>query len=158
VKGKGWLLVDLDSGTVEPQFILSTRGIHDLKPIDGRDLEPAELDRAIQQRLTAIPGGLADQLVRLVVHDVPRQVARELNHGAIRAAKAAALHFHLDLRRPESQRAVGVGAPGPRQTLADVLRSFLSRRPLPERVDRDRFVARGVELLESVTFEPEVRA
>jgi DNA repair exonuclease SbcCD nuclease subunit len=157
VPGKGWLLVDLEAGTVEPQFILSTRGLHDLKPIEARDLTAAELDRLIQERLAAVPGGLADQMVRLVVHDAPRHLVRELNHAAVRTAKATALHFHLDLRRPEVQRTIGVGAPGPRQTLTDVLRSFLSRRPLPERVDRDRFVSHGVQLLESVTYEPEVQ-
>ncbi len=156
VPGKGWLLVDLEAGKVTPQFILSSRGLHDLKPIEGRGLAAAELDQLIQERLAAVPGGLADQLVRLVVHEVPRHVVRELNHAAVRAAKATALHFHLDLRRPEVQRTIGVGAPGPRQTLTDVLRGFLARRPLPERVDRDRFVTQGVQLLESVTYEPEV--
>ncbi len=155
VKGKGWLLVDLETGAVDRQFILSSRGLHDLKSIEGRGLTAAELDRLIQERLATVPGGLADQLVRLVVHDVSRQVVRELNHAAIRTAKATALHFHLDLRRPQVERTIGVGAPGPRQTLTDVLRSFLSRRPLPERVDRERFVKQGVDLLESVTFEPE---
>jgi len=158
VKGKGWLLVDLDTGVVEPKFILSSRGLHDLRPVDARGLTAAELDRAIQDRLATVSGGIAEKLIRLVVHDVPREVVRELDHAAIRSAKATALHFHLDLRRPDVQRSIGVGSPGPRQTLTDVLRSFLSRRPLPERVDRDRFVTRGVELLESVTFEPEVTA
>lgn len=153
VKGKGWLLVDLDRKAVEPQFILSSRNLFDLKPIEGRDLTARELDSQIQDRLAKLPGGLADQMIRLVVHDVPRHVARELDHAAIRAAKARALHFHLDLRRPDVQRSIGVGPPGPRQTLADVLRSFLNHRPLPERVDRDRFVTRGLALLEAATTE-----
>ena len=155
VPGKGWLLVDLATGEVAKQFILSSRKLIDLKPIESRDVVAAELDRLIQERLRSVSGGIADQMVRLVVNDVPRQVVRELDHAAIRVAKAAALHFHLDLRRPDVHRTIGIGAPGPRQTLADVLRSYLSRRPLPERIDRDRFVARGVELLEAATFEPE---
>ena len=43
-------------------------------------------------------------------YNVPRHIARELDHAAIRAHKAAALHFRLDLRRPESRRTVGIGA------------------------------------------------
>jgi len=155
VPGKGWLLVDLDSGRVERQYIEGARRLIDLKAIDGRDRTAAELDQAIQERLASVKGGIDDQLVRLVVHDVPRHLARDLDHAAIRAAKAKALHFHLDLRRPDVHRTIGVGAPGPRQTLTDVVRGFLARRPLPDRVDRDRFVERGVSLLESVSFEPE---
>lgn len=155
VPGKGWLLVDLDSGRVERQYIEGARRLIDLKAIDGRDRTAAELDQAIQERLASVKGGIDDQLVRLVVHDVPRHLARDLDHAAIRAAKAKALHFHLDLRRPDVHRTIGVGAPGPRQTLTDVVRGFLARRPLPDRVDRDRFVERGVNLLESVSFEPE---
>ena len=163
IKGKGWLLVDLDlviEGTAQPapQWVVPERRLFDLKAIEGKDLSALELDQAIQERLASVPGGIADQLVRLVVYDVARHVARELNHTAIRGAKAAALHFHLDLRRPDVHRIVGTGAPGGRQTLPDMVRSHLARRPLPERLDRDRFVERGVTLLESVSFEPEPEA
>ena len=44
----------------------------------------------------AVPGGIADKIVRLRVYDVPRHVGRELDHPAIRGYKAEALHFHLD--------------------------------------------------------------
>jgi len=156
VKGKGWLLVDLDREVVAPerQYVAASRGFYDLKYIQGRDLSAAELDAEIAARLAAVPGGIADQVVRLRVFDIPRHVAREIDHAAVRAAKAAALHFHLDLRRPDAARSIGVEAPGPRQTLADTLRAFLARRPLPEQIDRDRFVARGVALLEAVPYEP----
>ena len=156
VKGKGWLLVDLDERPLvpRPQFVAASRGLYDLKAFSARDLTAAEIDRQIGDRLAAVPGGIADQMLRLVVYDVPRHVAREIDHAAVRAAKASALQFHLDLRRPDAQNAISVGVPGPRQTLTDVLRAFLARRPLPEKVDRDRFVDRGVALLESVTYEP----
>ena len=78
-----------------------------------------------------------------------------MESAAIRSAKATALHFHLDFRRPDVHAKVGSGAPGQRQTLSAVVREFLGRRPLPDRIDRDVFVHRGVELLESVTVEPE---
>jgi len=92
--------------------------------------------------------------VRLVVHDVPRHVARELDHTAIRALKSDALHFHLDIRRPEIHRETGVGAPGHRQTLPEMVRAYLARRPLPQAVDRERFVTVGAELVESAEREP----
>jgi len=84
------------------------------------------------------------------VHDVPRPVAREVNHAQIRAWKASALHFHLDLRRPARIRLVGAGAPGRRQTLPELVHDWLVHRVLPGEIDRERFVSRGVELIEQV--------
>jgi hypothetical protein len=154
VRGKGWLLADLDTGEPTRHFIAPPRGLVDLKRIEAGGMGAAELDAQIAARLGSIKGGLADRLVRLVVQDVSRATVRDLNHSAIRAAKAAALHLHLDFRRPEINRMIGVGAPG-RKTLPEVLRDYLERRPLPERVERDRFVADGVALLESVSGDKE---
>ncbi|MBA2628122.1 MAG: DNA repair exonuclease, partial [Gemmatimonadales bacterium] len=128
VRCKGWLLADLETGTVEPRGITGTRRVLDLDPIEGAGLDAPSLDAAIQQRIGAVDGGIGDALVRLVVRDVPRHVARALDHGAIRALKSAAVQFNLDVRRPETHRDVGVGAPGRRQTLPDVVRGFLTRR------------------------------
>jgi hypothetical protein len=84
------------------------------------------------------------------VRNIPRHVARELDHAAIRALKASALHFHLDLRRPEIHRTIGMGAPGRRQTLPELVRSYLERRPLPAELDRDAFVRLGESLIDGV--------
>jgi DNA repair protein SbcD/Mre11 len=147
VKGKGWLLVDLDTGKVRRMPVSLARPVHDLRWIDATDLSPAEVDREIGNRLAEIPGGLADAIVRLVIIEIPRHVVRELDHAAIRAAKASALHLHLDFRRPELNRTSSSGAPGRRQTLSERVADFLNRRPLPERVPRKEFVALGLELL-----------
>jgi hypothetical protein len=68
----------------------------------------------------------------------------------VRSYKAEALHFHLDLRRPETHRIVGTGAPGRRQTLPDLVTSYLAARPLPAELDREAFVRLGRELMDSV--------
>jgi DNA repair protein SbcD/Mre11 len=148
--GKGWLLADLDSGRVERRRIPSARDILDLEPIQAEDRSASTLDAAIAERIEAVPGGIADKIVRLRVFDVPRHVARELNHAALRGYQADALHFHLDLRRPEIRRTVGVGTPSRRQTLPELVSSYLSQRPLPAELDRDAFVRLGRELMESV--------
>jgi len=150
VRGKGWLLVDLDRGTVTREPVPASRPIIDLEPIRGDGLGAEALDKLIEQRLHAVPGGVADRIVRLRVYDVPRHVARELDHAAIREWKAEALHFHLDIRRPEVQRTVGVGAPGRRQTLPDLVRDYLRGRPLPAELDREEFVRLGGDLLDAV--------
>jgi exonuclease SbcD len=150
VAGKGWLLVDLPGGTVTRQPVPLARRVLDLPPLYADGLRIDDIDRMLQERLAAIPGGYADQIVRQVVFNVPRESARQLDHAAIRSVKAAALHFQLDLRRPESARGIGVDAGGRRQSLAELLRDDLARRPLPADLDRDAFVAAGSGLLDAV--------
>lgn len=154
IEGKGWLLVELEAGQVlkvKRQGVPKARGIEDLPPLYADGLDAAALSAEIAARVASISGGtIVDKIVRLVVHNVPRHVARELDHAAIRALKTAALHFRLDLRRPEIHRTVGVGSPGKRQTLPEMVRYYLEHRPLPGDLDRERFVRLGVELMESV--------
>jgi len=151
--GKGWLLVDLESGKVEPQPVPLARAVLDLEPIDAEGQNAAAVDSLIRQRVDGAPGGIADQIVRVRVRDIPRHVARELNHAAIREYKTAALHFALDLQPPEVHRTVGVGAPGRRQTLPEMVRDYLARRPLPAELDRDAFVSLGEALMDAVERE-----
>jgi DNA repair protein SbcD/Mre11 len=150
VEGKGWLLADLEAGRVERRPVPLARAVLDLEPIQADGLIAADVNALIAARVAAVAGGVRDRIVRLRVYDVPRHVARELDHPAIRALKAEALHFHLDVRPPEGRRLIGVGSPGRRQTLPELLGDYLARRPLPADVDREAFVRRGVELLESV--------
>lgn len=148
IDGKGWLLVDLDSGRIERRAIAAPRRFLDLRWLDAADFAAPELDRLIAGAVSEVPGGIADAVVRQVVRNVPRAVARELDHAQVRAWKAEALHFQLDLRRPEdSTRIVGMGAPGHHQTLCEIVASYLGGRELPPGFDAERFVARGLEFL-----------
>jgi DNA repair exonuclease SbcCD nuclease subunit len=149
-QGKGWLLVDVDRGTAERRTMPLAREILDLEPIEADGLQAAAVNALIAERVAGVPGGVADKVVRVLVRDIPRHVGRELDHGAVRALKASALHFHLDLRRPEVHRMVGTGAPGRRQTLPELVRSYLERRPLPAELDREAFVKLGESLMDSV--------
>ena len=148
-KGKGYLLVDLPGARVTFRAIEPARRHIDLPFIQGAGLNAKELDAAIAERVQGIK--IDDQIVRLVVWDVERATARDLDHAAIRAHKARALNFQLDLRRPQAPRAGGAsGEPGVRrQTLAETLREFLGRRPLDAELNRETFVKLGVEYLAS---------
>jgi DNA repair protein SbcD/Mre11 len=150
LSGKGWLLADLDRGTVERREVPLARAVLDLDPIEAGGLGAATINGLIAKRVAEAPDGVADRIVRLRVWNIPRHVARELDHAAIRALKASALHFHLDLRRPEVRRQVGVGAPGRRQTLPELVRGYLEHRPLPAEIDRDAFVRLGEALIDGV--------
>jgi DNA repair exonuclease SbcCD nuclease subunit len=153
ISGKGWLLADLERGSVVPQPVSPSRHFIDLPPIDAEGKSAAELDAEIAARVAGAEGGIADKVVRLVVREVPRHVARELDHQALRALKVDALHFHLDLRRPERLEQTGLGAPGRRGTLPEIVRDYLERRLLPAEMDRAHFVALGVKVMESVERE-----
>ncbi len=96
-------------------------------PTPGRYLEPSEINAKIRALVESIPDGIEGKIVRLVITDVPRELFRALDHQQIREYKARALHFHLDPRRPEVHRIVGVGAPGRRLTLEEEVRNFLTK-------------------------------
>jgi hypothetical protein len=155
ISGKGWLLADLGSGVVTRQPVPLARRVVDLPPLYGEGVAAADLDRLVQERLAAIPGGYTDQIVRQVVFNVPREVARSIDHAAIRAVKATALHFQLDLRRPDAVQGAGIDASGRRLPLPEVVRDFLTRRPLPAELDREAFVRTGSALLEAVIRDEE---
>ncbi|MFL5404166.1 MAG: exonuclease SbcCD subunit D [Gemmatimonadales bacterium] len=148
--GKGWLLVDLETGRVERRPVAAARAVLDLEPVKAEDKSAEAVDALIAERIGSIPGGISGQIVRLRVFDIPRYVARELNHAAVRSLKTDALHFHLDLRRPETQRTTAVGSPGRRLTLPELVTAYLERRPLPAELDRAAFVRLGQELMASV--------
>jgi DNA repair exonuclease SbcCD nuclease subunit len=147
--GKGYLLVDLPGGKPVFRPIAPVRRFIDLPPVEGAGLTAQEIDAAITQRVEKSKPPIDDQVVRLVVNDVSRGTARDLDHTAVRAIKSRALNFQLDLRRPApAEREVGVGGPGRRLTLPETVREYLRRRPLDADLERDEFVRLGVEYVE----------
>lgn len=153
IKGKGWLLVDLDSGVVTRKPVEPARRVLDLLPLDGVGRTAAELDQMLHSAIGGIKGGPKDQIVRQLIWNVPRHIEREMNHAAIRAIQAEALHFRLDMRRPEVHRETGIGSPGLRMTLPERVEKYLAARPLPADVDRLRLVKTGTDLMLGVERE-----
>jgi DNA repair exonuclease SbcCD nuclease subunit len=150
VPGKGWLLVGVDEGVPAFRPVPSARRVFDLDPVEAAGRNAADIDRMILDRVEGIQGGLADQIVRLVVSNIPRHVGRELNHTAIREFKATALHFHLDLRRPAEERTTGLVVAGQRQTLRQILANYLHNRPLPAELDREAYQRLGLDVFEDI--------
>ena len=148
---KGWLLVDLENG-VEVEFrpVPLARRLIALPEIHASGLSAEEINAQIRENVEAVRDGIDDQVVRQVIFEVPRPIARDLDHAMIREFKTRALHFHVDARRPESRREVGVSAPGTRQTLVELLVDYLGRRPLEAEVDRKRLVALGQRYMDEV--------
>jgi DNA repair protein SbcD/Mre11 len=154
LKGKGFIEYDLETGKPTFHALKPSREFRDVRPIVARDMTPAEVDGAIAQAVNKIRGGIDDKVVRVVLKDIPRQVSRELNHRALREYKRRALHFHLDVRRPDVSRRDVAGAPSRRPSVTDVVREQLQQRDIPADLDRDRLVTLGMKYLEEADAFP----
>lgn len=151
--GKGYLMVHLPGARVEPRPIAPPRRFMELPPIEGAGRTAKELDDEIARVIGVAKPSIDDQVVRLVIWNVTRATARDLDHAALRGYKARALNFQLDVRRPEEHRVPGLGSPQRRQPLPDTVREFLGRRPLDAELDRPTFVRLGVEYVEAAGGE-----
>ena len=155
-RGKGYLLVHLPASRVEFRPVDQTREHIDLPSIDGKGLTPNQLDERIAAHVAAAKPAIEGQIVRQLVFDVSRATARDLDHAAIRGYKAHALHYQLDLRRPEAHRDETGGGPlAQRQTLPETVQTFLEHRPLDADLDRAEFVRLGVDYVARVGGEGE---
>lgn len=147
IRGKGFIERDLETGEHVFHHIEPARALVDLPPLSARGMSVEELDAAIESAIERCPGGLDEKIVRLVVRDVPRHIARELDHRRLRELKRRALHFHLDTRRPEIIRLSGQGAPGRRPTIAEIVRDKLRSRLLESDIDREALIELGLRYL-----------
>lgn len=148
VKGKGYLLVQLPGLRITERLVTPARRHIELEPIQAAGLTAKQIDEQIAAAVKQSKPPIDQNVARLLLWDVASATAHDLDHQAIRGYKARALHFQLDIRRPEARYRVGLGAPARRQTLPETVREFLSRRLLNADVPRDEFVRTGVEYVE----------
>ena len=142
-------IIEWDLKTQKRKFhaIESNREFVDLPAIAGKGLSAADLDARIAATVERA-GSIDGKVVRLVARDVPRHIARELDQAALREYRRHALHFNLDMRRPElALPASASGAPGHRPSLAEMLRDSLRNRVLTSDIERDRLVELGAHYL-----------
>ena len=147
ITGKGFIERDLETGEHIFHSMPPSRPLIDLPPVSARGLTVAEVDARIRSTIEQCEGGVDDKIVRLVVRDLPRHIARDLDHKALREFKRRALHFHLDTRRPEVVRLQGQASPGRRPSLADVVREKLMSRLLEGDINREELVELGLRYL-----------
>lgn len=154
LKGKGFVEFDLSTGKHTFHYVPPSRDFLELHEIKARNMSVAEIDAAIRREVDRVKGGIDDKVVRLTIRDIPRHVARELDHSALREYKKRALSFYLDTRKPEPPRKDAAGAPSRRPSLVDVVRGQLSARPIPADLDRARMVELGMKYLEDADAFP----
>jgi exonuclease SbcD len=110
---KGFIVFDTETGAHEFHEVPGLRPHIDLAPIYADRMTPEHVQAAIVAAVESIEGGIDDRVVRLVVHGIERSVQYSLDHRVIRRYKGRALHFQLDMRRPEEFTVgVAVGRPG----------------------------------------------
>jgi exonuclease SbcD len=148
LKGKSFIEWDLQTGQHTFHALNPSRPLVELPWIKARDLTATEIDQRIQASVETCAGGIDDKIVRLTVWDIPRHIARELDHKTIRDYKRRALSFQLDLRRPELNRITASGSAGRRPSLNDVVRDHLKSRPIDADIDRDALIERAVAYLD----------
>lgn len=151
LEGKGFIERDLVTGRHTYHALPAARLLIDLPAINARGMTAVEIDERILSAVDASDHrrGIDDKIVRLVIRDVPRHIARELDHRAIRDYKRRALNFQLDIRRPDVYRLQAAGGPGRRQMdLKDIVSEKLRMRPLDAGVDRDTLVARAIAYID----------
>jgi len=148
VPGKGIIEHDLATGRHVFHHLPTVRHFVDLPAISARGLTTEEVNERILAVVEDFANGIDDKVVRLRVNDLPRHVARQLDHKQLREFRRRALHFHLDTRRPELiRRTEGQGSPGRRPSLADFVRDKLRERLVAADVDRDALVDLGLRYL-----------
>jgi hypothetical protein len=154
IAGKGLIEYNLATGAETFHDLRPARPVLDLPEVWAGGLTAAELDARIRDSVEAIDGGIDGKIVRLLVRNAPRHIARELDHVALREHKRRALHFHLDTRRPEIVRMHAGATAGRRPSLADVVREKLTARVLEPDIDRAALVELGLHYLrEAETVE-----
>ncbi len=146
--GKGMIEYDLERRTHAFHALPASRPLVDLPTFSARGLSGTDVDARIVECIDGCEGGIDDKIVRLVIRDIPRHIARDLDHHALRGFKRRTLHFLLDTRRPEIIRVHGHGAPGRRPSLAETVREKLRGRVIESDIDREALVALGLRYLE----------
>jgi hypothetical protein len=149
VQGKGFIERDLATGEHRFHALPVARVLLDLPPVSAAGLTAAEVDARIAEAVDRCAGGIEDRMVRLVIRDFPRHLARDLDHKRLREYKRRALHFQLDLHPPQQPRLEsGSASPGKRPSLSDYVREKLLARPVDADVDRQELVRVGLAYLD----------
>jgi DNA repair exonuclease SbcCD nuclease subunit len=147
LKGKGFVEYNLDTRQKTFHALAPARPLVDLPLVSGKGRTAVEVDAAIRANVETWPGGIDDCIVRQLVIDLPRHVARKLDQREMREYKRRALSFQLDTRRPDVIRQSGSGAAGRKASLTDTVRDWLWARTLPPDVPREILVDRGLHYL-----------
>jgi DNA repair exonuclease SbcCD nuclease subunit len=147
-EGKGFVIYDLGEKTHEFVGLVTPRRVVSLGPFLCTQMTAEEVDDLIETEIAPID--LDGAIVRVKLLDIPLDIQRELNHAQIRKYRERALHFQLDMRKPERvvvEDADGLPARG--ATLEQQFADFVENRFRPDdkRIDREAIKVLGLGYL-----------
>lgn len=148
VPGKGFIVHDLE--TDEHRFVpvSGVRPFAEIASIDCGSLTTAEINDQIRIAVETAAGGIEHRVVRIVLRDFPRYRMRELDAQALREYRQRALAFQLVARSPEDAGLqLDIRTADNRVTLDDTVAAFLNGYEISPDLERDPFVASGLEYL-----------
>lgn len=152
VLGKGFIEYDLDKRELLFHELEPEREILDLPHLDADGKTAGEVDEMIQKRLASVPGGLRDKIIRLIVENVRPDLRRDLDYSALRQQHADALHFFLELRKPEAANRSSTGDyEGVTKPLEQEWKDMVNHADIPACVERECLSRLGLDYLASVT-------
>ena len=94
---KGFLEVSLPTGKRIFHALTSPREVVVLEPVDGQGLEPAAIMERIVEHIEGVAGGIEGKIAKLSLINISRESYRHLDHKALRALRARALHLTIDI-------------------------------------------------------------
>ncbi|MCO6431222.1 MAG: DNA repair exonuclease [Deltaproteobacteria bacterium] len=95
-RNKGFLQVLLPESKRIFHALSSPREVVVLEPIDAAGLEPAKVSELVDFALTNIPGGADGKIVRLTIHNLPREVYRQIDYKMVKRWRGRCLNLTLD--------------------------------------------------------------
>jgi DNA repair protein SbcD/Mre11 len=143
---KGFIEFDLSTHTAKFHRLQSPRKTIDFPVIDAGNIDAQALDRLIADHVKQVD--ITDKLVRQRIINLPKSIQTQLNYRQLRAFQSLAVHYLLDLRSPQVNLTETKDFRSKTGSISDRAKTFLQDRTLPSGVDRNVFVAKGLDYLQ----------
>ena len=148
---KGMLLVDLESGKVDPIFV-KAKDMFDLAPVDCDRLSSEEITTELQNLCKDVD--IKNKVVRIKLKNVSREAYRNINHARMSRLKSEALHLEVMPEFKDDTRiwdAEQVDAGSLPQEFEKFLRDEASGTP---KAIQDDVIAYGIDLVGRIAAAP----
>ena len=148
---KGMLLVDLESGKVDPIFV-KAKDMLDLAPVDCDRLSSEEITTELQNLCKDVD--IKNKVVRIKLKNVSREAYRNINHARMSRLKSEALHLEVMPEFKDDTRiwdAEQVDAGSLPQEFEKFLRDEASGAP---KAIQDDVIAYGIDLVGRIAAAP----
>jgi len=148
---KGMLLVDLESGKVDP-IPVKEKDMFDLAPVDCDRLSSEEITTELQNLCEDVD--IENKVIRIKLKNVSREAYRNIDHARMSRLKSEALHLEImpefkdDTRSWDAEQVDAGSLP---REFEKFLRDEVSETP---KAIQDDVIAYGIDLIGRITAAP----